>query len=155
MFLCSHACTQHRSYRASVLKQENRQQPPEEIYEAGGLTSQCGVLPGTSTAPALISFAVEGPLNGDEHCVASNFKDAESRFIQSGATRCVRRSSEATWRGGTGAPVTDARTDAQPGTDVPLGKGQGSRRGDAGPSCCLSPPCTCPVFCRNFTVAAI
>lgn len=88
--------------------------PCKEICEAGGLTTQCSVPQGTSAAPALLSFTVEGPFNGDKCCEASNFKDRWSRLLQSGATRRrVRRTSGATWRGGTGARVTDARTDAQ------------------------------------------
>lgn len=58
---------------------------PEQIYEAGGLTTQRSVPQGTSMASALISFTVEGPLNGDKCCVASNFKDHWSRLLWSGA----------------------------------------------------------------------
>lgn len=60
---------------------------PEEIYEAGGLTTQRSVPQDTSTAPALISFTTEGPLSGDKCRAASNFKDRGSRLPRSGATR--------------------------------------------------------------------
>lgn len=113
VLLCPCASIQHRSYRAPALKQENQQHPPEEIYEAGELTTHCSVPQGTTTAPALISFAAEGLLNGDKCCAASNFKDRRSRLLRSGVTRRARRTSGATWRGGTGAGVTDVRTDAQ------------------------------------------